>query len=157
VLVVVAAAVLAMVAALSSKGVPGLRGATPSRPAATSAAPSPGTGTSTNGRNGQQSAAALEDFVREYYALLPDQPERAWSMLGDAARTESNGYQSYVNFYNSLDSVGFAEAPVAVDGQTVRATLRFVPKNGGASVEHYRFIVVPGPDGKLVMSSFSRG
>jgi len=32
-------------------------------------------------------------------------------MLGDAARAASNGYQSYVNFYDGLDSVGFAEGP----------------------------------------------
>jgi len=107
--------------------------------------------------DGPPTAADLESFVRGYYALLPAQPAAAWQMLGDQARSASDGYQSYLNFYNSLDSVGFAEAPTAVDGKTVRATLRFATKAGAESVERYEFTVVPGPDGKLVMSSFAKG
>ena len=87
----------------------------------------------------------------------PAQPAVAWQMLGDQARSASDGYQSYENFYNSLTSVGFAEAPTAVDGKTVQATLRFATKAGAESVERYQFTVVPGPDGKLVMSSFAKG
>jgi serine/threonine protein kinase len=107
--------------------------------------------------DGPPTAADLESFVRGYYALLPAQPAAAWQMLGDQARSASDGYQSYLNFYNSLDSVGFAEAPTAVDGKTVRATLRFATKAGAESVERYEFTVVPGSDGKLVMSSFAKG
>jgi hypothetical protein len=107
--------------------------------------------------DGAPTAADLESFVRGYYALLPAQPAAAWQMLGDQARSASDGYQSYQNFYNSLDSVGFAEAPTAVDDKTVRATLRFATKAGAESVERYQFTVVTGPDGKLVMSSFAKG
>ncbi|HWN35824.1 MAG TPA: protein kinase [Pseudonocardia sp.] len=107
--------------------------------------------------DGPPTAADLESFVRGYYALLPAQPAAAWQMLGDQARGESDGYQSYLNFYNGLDSVGFAEAPTAVDDRTVRATLRFATKGGAESVERYQFTVVLGPDGKLVMSSFTKG
>jgi hypothetical protein len=105
----------------------------------------------------QPSAVDLESFVRNYYALLSGQPAQAWRLLGEEARSASNGYQSYLGFCNSLAAVSFAEEPTAVDDQTLRATLRFEPKNGGQRVVRYQFTVVPGPDGKLVMSSFSRG
>jgi len=150
-LVLLALAAVVTLTVLRHNGVP-LPGGSP---VAASAAP---TSRPTEARtNGQPTAAELEGFVRGYYALLPGEPEQAWAMLGDAARAASNGYQSYVNFYNGLDSVGFAEGPTAVDGRTVRATLRFQPKSGNETTERYQFTVVPGPDGKLVMSSFSRG
>jgi hypothetical protein len=138
------------------------RDATPGTPGGTSAAaPSTAPGAPASPveirPDGAPTAADLESFVRGYYALLPAQPAVAWQMLGDQARSASDGYQSYENFYNSLTSVGFAEAPTAVDGKTVRATLRFVTKAGAESVERYQFTVVPGPDGKLVMSSFAKG
>jgi hypothetical protein len=154
-LVVLVVAAAATLAELRRDAAPGASGGTsaaaPSTPAGAPASPveiRP---------DGPPTAADLESFVRGYYALLPAQPAVAWQMLGDQARTASDGYQSYLNFYNGLDSVGFAEAPTAVDGQTVRATLRFATKAGAESVERYQFTVVPGPDGKLVMSSFSKG
>jgi len=150
-LAVVAVAAVATLIVMRPSGVPILSGpsaAAPSAPAAPSISVRPGA---------EPSAAELESFVRGYYALLPGQPAEAWALLGDAARSASNGYQSYLGFYDSLASVSFAEQPTAVDSRTVRATLRFEPKNGGASVERYQFTVVPDPDGKLIMSSFSRG
>jgi hypothetical protein len=102
------------------------------------------------------SASDLEDFVRDYYGLLPDQPAEAWSMLGTQARAASDGFASYRRFYGSISAVSFATDPTAVDGKTVRASLRFVPKSGSVSVERYQFTVVPGADGKLVMTAFTR-
>jgi hypothetical protein len=157
-MIVVAAAAVATLVVLGAR-TGGPRGGTAlggsSAPSATSAAPAPGTGT--RGQPGQPTAAQLERFVRDYYALLPGQPAAAWAMLGERARAASDGYQNYVNFYNSLESVSFAEPPVAVDRRTVRAALRFVPKSGGQTVERYQFTVEPGPNGNLIMTSFSHG
>ena len=150
-LAIVAVAAVATLIVVRPSGVPGLSSpsaAAPSTPTAPSISVRPGT---------QPSAAELESFIRGYYGLLPGQPAAAWALLGDSARSASNGYQSYLGFYNSLASVSFAEQPTAVDSRTVRATLRFVPKSGGASVERYEFTVVPDPGGKLIMSSFARG
>jgi serine/threonine protein kinase len=105
--------------------------------------------------NGRPTAGQLESFVRAYYALLPDQTRQAWAMLGPAARAASNGYDGFTRFYDSLDSVSFAAPPKAINAQTVRATLRFARKNGRVTDEPYRFTVVPGPNGRLQMSSFS--
>ena len=154
-LVVLVIATVATVAELRRDGAPGSSGG--------SSAAAPSTGPTAPATpvdirpDGPPTAADLESFVRGYYALLPAQPAVAWQMLGDQARSASDGYQSYLNFYNGLNSVGFAEAPTAVDGKTVRATLRFATKAGAESVERYEFTVVPGPDGKLVMSSFAKG
>jgi hypothetical protein len=133
---------------------PGASPAASSSSRATGSAGAAGPGATSTGR--RPTAADLEGFVRGYYALLPEEPARAWSMLGAAARTASNGFAGYTTFYGGLASVSFAEPPTAVDGRTVRATLRFDPKNGVESVERYRFTVVPGPDGRLIMSSFAR-
>ncbi|HTF48928.1 MAG TPA: serine/threonine-protein kinase [Pseudonocardia sp.] len=151
-LAVLAVAAVATLIVVRPSGVPVLSGPSAVAPSAPAAAPSisvrPGA---------EPSAAELESFIRGYYGLLPGQPAAGWALLGDSARSASNGYQSYLGFYNSLASISFAEEPTAVDSRTVRATLRFVPKSGGESVERYQFTVVPDPDGKLIMSSFARG
>ena len=143
---------------VDSAGVAGAGSPGPAAPAP-SAQPGPSvqSGPSAGPGDGTPTAADLEGFVRGYYALLPGQPARAWTMLGTAAQAASNGFGGYTTFYGGLASVGFAEPPTALDGRTVRAALRFDPKGGGESVERYRFTVVPGPDGRLVMSSFTRG
>ncbi|WP_445185020.1 serine/threonine-protein kinase [Pseudonocardia sp. Cha107L01] len=154
-LVVVAVAAVATLAVLRRDALPGLGSIAAGSPPA-SAKPSAAPPVKIR-PDGQPTAADLESFIRGYYALLPGDPAAAWAELGPAAQSASNGYQSYQSFYAGLDSVGFAEQPTAVDGKTVRATLRFVPKSGGESVERYQFTVVPGPDGTLIMSSFERG
>jgi hypothetical protein len=154
-LVVVAVAAVATLAVLRRDALPGLGSIAAGSPPA-SAKPSAAPPVKIR-PDGEPTAADLESFIRGYYALLPGDPAAAWAELGPAAQSASNGYQSYQNFYGGLDSVGFAEQPTAVDGKTVRATLRFVPKSGGESVERYQFTVVPGPDGTLIMSSFERG
>lgn len=105
--------------------------------------------------SGAPSAAQLEGFVREYYGQLPADPDTAWQMLGPAAREASHGFDSYERFYASLSGVQIVDGPTAIGQDTVRATLRFEPKNGSSSTETYRFTVVPGPGGKLLMSSFT--
>jgi hypothetical protein len=107
--------------------------------------------------SGRPSAAQLEDFVRDYYGLLPGNPSAAWQLLSPTAQSASNGFASYQSFYRGLSAITFAEGPTAVDSRTVRATLRFQEKSGTTSTERYSFTVAPGPDGKLIMSSFSKG
>jgi hypothetical protein len=105
--------------------------------------------------HGKPTPSQLESFVRAYYALLPEQTRQAWAMLGPTARAASHGYGGFTHFYDSLDSVSFAAPPKAINNRTVRATLRFERKNGGVTDEPYQFTVVPGPNGRLQMSSFT--
>jgi hypothetical protein len=107
--------------------------------------------------DGQPSGEQLQAFVRDYYALLPGDVDRAWGMLGPAARQESGSLDSYRRFYGGLSGVRFADGPTAVDGRTVRATLLFdAPGHTATGGERYTFVVEPGPDGELRMASFTR-
>jgi serine/threonine protein kinase len=105
--------------------------------------------------SGQPTAAVLEGFVRDYYALLPADPSAAWQLLGPVARDQSRGYQGYLGFYQSLSSVSIVEGPTAVGPSTVTATLRFERRGGQSSQERYSFTVGKDPDGKLIMNSFT--
>jgi hypothetical protein len=110
-----------------------------------------------SGGGGQPSRSEIENFVRSYYSLLPDDTDQAWKMLGDKARSESNGTSSYSRFYGSLRKVSFAQGPTAVDDKTVQAALMFESKDGRTSgPERYQFVVQPNDDGDLQISSFSR-
>ncbi|WP_037068627.1 serine/threonine-protein kinase [Pseudonocardia acaciae] len=151
--VVVVAAGAALALALPGLGGGGGLGSVTGQPPASAA---PGGSDPARPANGQPTAAELEGFVRDYYALLPGQPDAAWAKLGDLARRQSGSLDSYRGFYGSLDAITLTEGPTAVSGRTVRATLRFESSNGSTSTERYEFTVVPGPDGRLVMSSFAR-
>jgi eukaryotic-like serine/threonine-protein kinase len=107
--------------------------------------------------SGQPSAAQLADFIVGYYKLLPDNPQAGWKQLGPQARSASDGFAGYLKFYAGLDAVSIVGQPYAAPGSDiVRATLRFNPKDGGETTEHYQFTVVPGPDGSLIMRSFAK-
>ena len=108
-------------------------------------------------RNGQPSRSDIEQLVRSYYSLLPGNSDKAWNMLGETARSQSNGASSYSRFYDSLRKVSFAQGPTAVGDQTVQASLMFETKDGRISgPERYQFVVRPDGNGQLQISSFSR-
>jgi len=130
----------------------------PSTPSAQPPAPSTeASPPSESSRSGQPSRSDIEQFVRSYYSLLPGDPDKAWKMLGDTARSESNGSSSYNRFYDSIRKISFAQGPSAVDDRTVTAALMFETKDGRTSgPERYQFVVQPNGDGDLQISSFSR-
>jgi eukaryotic-like serine/threonine-protein kinase len=129
----------------------------PSSASAPTASAAPSAPSTEQPVTGQPTAAQLEAFVRDYYGELPADPAAAWAMLGAAAQSQSGGFDQYQAFYRTIGSIGFADGPTATGPDTVRATLRFQPVNGGSSTERYEFTVRPGADGKLIMSSFARG
>src|SRR4029079_5521927 len=51
------------------------------------------------------SATGAAQSVADYYALLPGDTRRAWSMLGPDARAQAGGYDSYVGFWASINDV----------------------------------------------------
>ncbi|MBO0875038.1 MAG: hypothetical protein J2P19_16780 [Pseudonocardia sp.] len=152
----VVAVALGAGAALVVPGLSGQAGAGSVAGQAPPTGPASGADDVTGPVNGQPTPAQLEGFVRQYYALLPGQPQAAWARLGEAARQASGGFDSYQGFYHTMQAINFADGPTTVNGRTVRATLRFEPTHGPTSTERYEFTVVPGPDGRLVMSSFAR-
>ncbi|OLF04975.1 serine/threonine protein kinase [Actinophytocola xinjiangensis] len=97
-----------------------------------------------------------EDYieaVKDYYALLPDDPEAAWEHLTERAQGISDGFEGYANFWGTVKSVKVRE-PYA-NGNRVAATLLFDRKKGGKSTEAYSFALIE-QDGELMIDNFVR-
>jgi serine/threonine protein kinase len=67
-------------------------------------------------------AADAEQAVRDYYSMLPDDPQRAWSMLGPDARASSGGHDGYVSFWDGISSLSVGDTSVDGDVVTVQLT-----------------------------------
>ena len=100
------------------------------QPVATSASP---TGTPT--------AAELEDAVTGYYALVPDDLDKAWPRLTAAyQRSPSGGRRSYDSFWGQVDKVSVSK--VSADPPSkVEATVTY-DRNGTVSVDRMTFRLV---------------
>ena len=66
--------------------------------------------------------------MADYYALLPGNTRRAWSMLGPDARAQAGGYDSYVGFWASISDVSVGD--VSADGDVVTAQLTYTSDRG---------------------------
>jgi uncharacterized protein YfaP (DUF2135 family) len=66
--------------------------------------------------------------VADYYALLPGNTRRAWAMLGEDARAQAGGYDSYVGFWSSISDVAVSD--VSADGDVVTAQLTYTTDRG---------------------------
>ncbi|MGD9526005.1 serine/threonine-protein kinase [Pseudonocardia sp.] len=95
-----------------------------------------------------------EDFVRDYYALLPGNPDAAWALLGPQAQAGSGGLAGYQRFWSGIENVDLDDVDQTGEG-TVEATVVFDLQGGGETRERYRF-VVDEVDGQPVMRSFSK-
>ncbi|GAA2964792.1 serine/threonine-protein kinase [Actinokineospora diospyrosa] len=109
-------------------------------PSTTTAAPGP-------------SAAELEGALRDYYALLPANPQAAWELLTDKARVKSKGFEAFSGFYGDMESVELLN-PKA-DGDKVTAQIKFVTKKGKSSQEPYVYAFAQ-QDGKLKIDNFTQ-
>jgi serine/threonine protein kinase len=95
----------------------------------------------------------LEQTVRAYYGLLPQDTTVAWQYLG---RTEhAQGFQHYDKFWNGINGVKI-RGPVAVQGNTVLVGLVFEPVNRKRTLERYRLTMSSAPDGRVLIESASR-
>jgi len=93
-------------------------------------------------------ATVPEDFVRQYFQLIEqrDYPQ-TWALLSDHYRQLHNptGYQPYVDFWNTVQSVGVVTVqPEAQDQQSARlvAQLTFHFTNGKTSTQSITFSLV---------------
>jgi hypothetical protein len=93
--------------------------------------------------------------VQSYYALLPGNTEAAFAQLGSGAQAASGGRAGFERFYGGMESVSLQNLRRTGDN-TAEATVVFVRRGGGTSSEPYRFVMSTGPDGRMIMESFSR-
>ena len=133
-----------------------LRGGRSVRPAVGSPSPSPTPEPSASpAPTAAPVAADPAAFVQSYYALLPGNTEAAFAQLGSGAQAASGGRAGFERFYGEMESVSLQNVRRTGDN-TAEATVVFVRRGGGTSSEPYRFVMSTGPDGRMIMESFSR-
>src|SRR5918997_4627293 len=115
------------------------------------------------GANGESSAPAapgpaqpqsvqLEQAVRTYYGLLPEDTDAAWQYLGAAER--ARGFAGYDQFWSQIEQISIRG--LTVTGNTVLVNLQFDPENRRPTFERYRLTMGTAPDGRLLIESASR-
>jgi serine/threonine protein kinase len=97
--------------------------------------------------------AQLEQTVRSYYGLLPEDTTVAWQYLGTAERTQ--GFQRYHDFWSGINHIRI-RGPVAVQGNTVLVSLVFEPTNRKRTFERYRLTMGNAPNGRVLIESAAR-
>ncbi|WP_026422500.1 serine/threonine-protein kinase [Actinokineospora inagensis] len=99
------------------------------------------------------SAADLEAALRNYYSLLPGNPQAAWALLTDRARAKSHGYDEFANFYQDLTAVEVVTAQG--QGNKVAAQIRFTTKKNRVTQEPYVYVFVQ-QNGTLMIDNFAK-
>ncbi len=82
---------------------------------------------------------SAEQFVSDYYALLPDDTGAAWQLLSPEMQAETGSYDDYVGFWSTIDSVSVDDT-TALGETSVEVTLTYT--TGGASEQEVRQIDV---------------
>jgi tRNA A-37 threonylcarbamoyl transferase component Bud32 len=95
----------------------------------------------------------LEQTVRTYYGLLPQDTAAAWGYLG--AAEHAKGFGRYANFWGHINRVSI-RGPVAVQGNTVLVNLLFEPVNRKPTLERYQLNMGSSPDGRVLIESAAR-
>ncbi|MGH3888640.1 MAG: protein kinase domain-containing protein, partial [Pseudonocardiaceae bacterium] len=103
----------------------------------------------------QPVAVQLEQTVRTYYGLLPEDTAAGWQFLGPAERAKADGLAGYNQFWSGIDRVSI-RGPVAVTGDTVLVNLQFEPKNRKPTFERYQLTMGTAPDGRVLIESAAR-
>ncbi len=86
------------------------------------------------------------EFVRDYYAHLPGDPQGAFEMLTPSLQQRSGGLAAYTRTYLRVASVQIVDGPALVNPSRWEATLRIQRRGGAASTERWEFTVVPEPN-----------
>jgi serine/threonine protein kinase len=92
-----------------------------------------------------------QDLVRDYYGMLPGDPETAWALMTEDAQQKSGGLRAYKRFWNSVRTVEILS--LSANDNEVEATLKFVTKKNRQSAESYRLTVVE-QDGELLIDDY---
>jgi hypothetical protein len=126
----------------------------PSADASSSEGGNTGGGTSsgdTNGGNTDSDAPAAgtpEEFVSDYYAVLPDDTRTGWSMLTPGFQSEVGSYEDYDGFWSTIDAVTVEDVQAAGPG-AVDATLVYTT-DGSSEREVRRIELTRGSEGYLI-------
>jgi serine/threonine protein kinase len=92
-----------------------------------------------------------ENFVKQYYDLLPQNPDAAWAMLTPKAQAKSKGKENFTAFYAEMSDVRIHDT--SQDENSVTGTVRFARKTGEKTDERYKFTII-NQGGKLMIDDF---
>ena len=98
-------------------------------------------------------AADYEQAVRNYYGLLPGNPDAAWQLMTPSAQSRSGNQDGYRNFWNQIASVTVTSATAQND--QVMTTLQFLTKDSRTSNETYVIMLV-NQNGQLLIDNFDK-
>ncbi|HEV7872018.1 MAG TPA: serine/threonine-protein kinase, partial [Modestobacter sp.] len=113
----------------------------------TTAEPSP----TTSAGPAAGSAAEVEQALTSYYALLPQNAQRAYDLTGPTLRSaESRG--NYIAFWKRFSSVTLGPVSATDGSLTATASVTYV-ENGAAVPEEHTFVLVRGDGGRLLVDS----
>lgn len=110
----------------------------------------PGTHSSATAETGPLTDARVEQFVREYYGLLPGDTGTAWARLSPQYQGVAGGYGDYTNFWSTISAVQVTSVTPAGPG-TVVAGLTYTLKNGTSTSESRSFRVT-SEGGRLLIA-----
>ncbi len=98
----------------------------------------------------QPDAAAFEQRVRDYYALLPDRLDEAWTYLGPGVMEQARGRNGYANFWGQFRDVSAED--VRADGNTVTLTIVYTRPDGSTETEPYLLEMGTAEDGSILIT-----
>ncbi|WP_448614553.1 serine/threonine-protein kinase [Modestobacter sp. URMC 112] len=102
--------------------------------------------------DGPVTAAEIETFLRDYYGLLPGDPDTAYARTGPTLQGISS-IGDYRAFWSGFRSVELGSVQ-ASDGQlSATAEVTFVADDGEVFPEVHEIVLVEGPDGQLLVDS----
>jgi len=140
-------------AAVPTAGRGQLAVATPENPSLPDVSALPKPAPATPPQPAQAQPAQLEQTVRTYYGLLPQDTTVAWQYLGAAERAQ--GFRHYNNFWSGINRVSI-RGPVDVQGDTVLVNLVFEPTNRKQTIERYRLTMGTAPAARVLIQSDTR-
>ncbi len=113
-----------------SSSAPTTSAASSSAPASSTASQPTTSPSNTASQPGAPTASELAKAVRDYYSLLPDNTDQAWTRLTESFQNgRAGGRQSYDQYWASISRVSVSNVSGSAPG-TVRATVNYVYKDG---------------------------
>jgi hypothetical protein len=97
--------------------------------------------------------ANLATTVRNYYAVLPNNPAEAWRHLTEKAHGQQQGFAAYSNYWKGMSSVTVVGDPVPGPNNTLTAKVRLHSSSGRVRTTTVHYALVPGPDGSMLIDS----
>jgi len=120
----------------------------PTTSAAQTSSAAPSTSAPTTSKKQQPSTDDIKDAVKNYYSAIPDDLDKAWSLLGP--NLQAVGKDSFANYWKQVDDVQVDGEPKVI-GSKVLVVVQ-LEKDGRKGKERH-FLSMVAKDGKALINS----